>query len=745
MTRRSILAALVIVAVVGTALAGPAGADPPALDPGLEPAIVGGLPAPNGAFPWIAALTRNGMFNGLACGGSVVARRWVVTAAHCITQVAPFNPANYQIIIGVNQLPTAPDPIHTYTVTAFSTDPRWNPTSPTHPHDFDLAVIQLDRDVAGLPSIPVAAASDATAWAAGATATIAGWGTTSSGGVTSQDLLQASLPMIADASCKTANATYNAQFNAALMMCAGFPAGGIDTCQGDSGGPLLVAGPRGPILAGATSWGVGCALANAPGIYAEIASERDFLDSVIAPDAPTLLTATSSEPGTVSVTFAPGPVDPTVDVTGFQVTASPGGTTTTVAANATSAVLTGLANGTTYSLSVKALSNVGASPASNVASTTTPSALGTYTGVTPQRLVDTRQSAAVPAGTSLIVAVTGQAGLPATDVAAVTLNLTATDPAGAGYLTAYPCGSPPPVASNVNYVAGQTVANAVTVALGTGGAVCIFSFATSHVIVDVTGWYSATTGVYGSRFAPVVPARLLDTRSATRIPAGGTTTVPVLGRGGVPASGVTAATLNVTAADGAAPGYLTVFPCGGSPPLASTVNYGTNQVVPNAATVAVGAGGAVCVFSFAAADVIVDVTGFSTNSPAVPGSRLRPMAPLRVMDTRSGLNGTRLQGGTVVALAVGPLLDQAAGQHTDLTAVVLNVTAANSALAGFVTAFPCGGAPPLASNLNYVPGQVVPNQVTVGLGSAGNVCFASLADVDLIVDVTASYGAASTV
>ena len=91
------------------------------------------------------------------------------------------------------------------------------------------------------------------------------------------------------------------------------------------------------------------------------------------------------------------------------------------------------------------------------------------------------------AGSVTELTVTGRGGVPG-DADAVMLNVTAVSPAAAGYLTVYPCGVPRPLASNVNYIAGQVVPNAVLVKIGTAGKVCIFSLAATDIVVDVNGY-----------------------------------------------------------------------------------------------------------------------------------------------------------------------------------------------------------------------------------------------------------------
>jgi hypothetical protein len=156
--------------------------------------------------------------------------------------------------------------------------------------------------------------------------------------------------------------------------------------------------------------------------------------------------------------------------------------------------------------------------------------------------------------------------------------------------------------------------NAVLTPVGANGKVCIFTLAATDIIVDINGAFEAYSG-----FDALTPARIMETRSGFSTidglhndigvrPAGTTYELPVIGRAGVPA-GATAVSLNVTAVSPQAPGYVTVFACGTSRPVASNINYGPGDVAPNAVLTPVGANGKVCIFTLAATDIIVDING----------------------------------------------------------------------------------------------------------------------------------------
>ncbi len=137
-----------------------------------------------------------------------------------------------------------------------------------------------------------------------------------------------------------------------------------------------------------------------------------------------------------------------------------------------------------------------------------------------------------------------------------------------------------------------------------------------QVIADVSGWFAPGAPAAGG-LAPLTPARILDTRNSTggiTGPVGATQTIslPVLGRGGVPASGVGAVVLNVTVAQPKAGGYLTVFPDGVTRPTASNLNFSAGEVVPNLVVVKVGADGRVDFYngSPGTVQVIADVSGW---------------------------------------------------------------------------------------------------------------------------------------
>ncbi len=357
--------------------------------------------------------------------------------------------------------------------------------------------------------------------------------------------------------------------------------------------------------------------------------------------------------------------------------------------------------------------------------------------ITPSRLLDTRSQPA-PNGEKLAGGDFGE--LPfgadaARSISAVVMNVTVDQPEAGGFITVYPCDQPRPVTSNLNYNSGQTIANLVTAKLSATGSVCIFSSATTHVIIDLMGGY-VVNGGSGSQ--AVAPLRLLDSRNAVGVPtrskanADSTTTLHVAGTGGVPAIGAQAVTLNVTVDQPETGGFVTVYPCGEKVPNASNLNYASGQTIANLVTVKLGQDGNVCFYTSGSAHLIADLA--SWYQPSLPAG-FKELAPVRVLDSRNavGIAGKALLGaGSITTVA---LAGRGGLPATGAEAVTMNITVDQPQGGGFVTVFPCGQGTPQASNINYARGQTIANSVTVKLAANGTVCIYTSASAHLLADV----------
>lgn len=363
---------------------------------------------------------------------------------------------------------------------------------------------------------------------------------------------------------------------------------------------------------------------------------------------------------------------------------------------------------------------------------------GRYHPLPPARILDTRdQGPAGRLGPGAIadVKVTGLGGVPATGVSAVALNVTVTQPTATSFLALFPTGMPPPGVSNLNFTAGQTVPNLVIAKVGAGGMVSMLNAAGStHVILDVAGWYSnAGTGSDG-RYTAVVPSRLLDTRTGgVRVGPNASIDLQVAGQGGVPATGAMAAVLNITAAGPTATSFLTVHPTGVARPLASNLNFDAGRSVSNRVMATLGTGGKVTIYNLAGStDIVVDVGGWysDTSGAGVTAGELAAGPPYRVLDSRDGTGGLigPLAGGTAFSFPI-------ANPGGEVKAVVLNITVVDPTGPGFLTAFPSGGNLPLASDVNYAGGETRPNLTVVRVGADGRIVLYTSTTAQVVLDV----------
>ena len=341
----------------------------------------------------------------------------------------------------------------------------------------------------------------------------------------------------------------------------------------------------------------------------------------------------------------------------------------------------------------------------------------------PARLVDTRtMPGKLGGGMVLTVPVAGVSGVPPGAVAAV-VSVTAVEPCADTFLTVFPCGGAPPLASMVNAAALSIVANSGVVRLG-GGSLCVYSLRPTDVVVDVSGWIDAI----GLRSVPVGPTRLVDTRPGEpetlpvpqrTLAGGGLLTVDLSALPG--AAGATAATVNVTAAAPLGSGFISVLPgpCAGValPPSTSNLDVTPGRDVAATATVGLGAG-QLCVFSSTATDVVVDLQALH----GAAGGPTSAVDPLRIVDTRN-----------TQPIGQGQSLTVDLGRVTD--AAIVNLTAVNPAGSGFLTLYTCGGAVPTASNLNVRAGSIVANRAIVSTGGTSHFCLYSSVETDAVIDV----------
>jgi len=263
--------------------------------------------------------------------------------------------------------------------------------------------------------------------------------------------------------------------------------------------------------------------------------------------------------------------------------------------------------------------------------------------------------------------------------------------------------------------------------MNASGQFCVYVHAASEIIVDVTGYMTASSTV---GLETIVPARVVDTRSnlglSGKVQQSQERRIQITGVAGVPAH-ASAVALNLTVVNQSQPGWIAAYPCGSSVPDVSTLNNIPGRARANAAIVPIGADGQICVYGVLDTDVLVDVTGYMVSG----GMLYQRTNPVRLFDSRqSASQATPLSPGAVTESALGSV----AGIPATTGALSVNITGANHFADGYITVFPCGDRP-APSNLNPNAGAPVANSAHAMLSAKRSLCMYHHTGGDTIVDL----------
>lgn len=232
--------------------------------PDREPRVIGGEETPHGAVPWQVALRYHGKYR---CGGVLISRRLVLTAAHCFIE-------NMAVIAGTTN---HHDHKQHVKVEKGVKHPDYKKLGP---HSYDIAALILEAPGLKLNENVKPACLTHESPNPGTWCEVSGWGTQDprAPGRPSAVLRSAAVPILSLDTCRKKE-VYGGRYQPILdsMLCAGHLKGGIDACGGDSGSPLVCEIDGRYELAGLVSWGDGCAKKGRPGVYTNVASFLEWI------------------------------------------------------------------------------------------------------------------------------------------------------------------------------------------------------------------------------------------------------------------------------------------------------------------------------------------------------------------------------------------------------------------------------------------------------------------------------------
>jgi hypothetical protein len=352
-----------------------------------------------------------------------------------------------------------------------------------------------------------------------------------------------------------------------------------------------------------------------------------------------------------------------------------------------------------------------------------------YTGlafypITPCRVADTRNTPNSPfagpsiaAGTSRDFAIPdGPCGVPAS-AQAYSLNVGVVPQGRLGFLTVWPAGQRRPTVSTLNSWDGRVKSNGAIIPAGAGSAISVFASDTTHVVLDINGYFVPAAGNPAAMaYYPLPPCRVLDTRDANG-PLGGpylggntSRDFPVLSASSCGISSTAQAySLNVAVVPRTSMmHWLTAWPTGQPQPVVATLNDRTGTVLSNGAIVPAGSGGQISIYAADDTELVIDINGYFAPQGA-GGLLLYTLNPCRVLDTRLLPPGAPPFSGTLnVMLGVG-----SCGLPETANAYAFNATVVPPGVMHYMTLWPQGTTQPLASSLNDKDGTATSNMALV--------------------------------